>query len=242
LGIRGAPEWLAFFKTLERRGFCEELKALLALAELREHVPFLHGHKHQGREEEAEGKQIGYCNAQLSLLPAVDSNPSHRSSRSGDNNYCRRSRKVRIANEEHQCCSTGMIDAIPLPSTQALAGQIYSIAKNMLSLNWSVLSGGTVIKKDLWDKISPDLQKKLMDSAAVAGTKMRTASRKEDEDAVKAMQAKGLKVNVASPQVEQEWYKLTSIIYPKIRGKMVPDDIFDEVQRLVAEYRAGNLP
>jgi TRAP-type transport system periplasmic protein len=135
---------------------------------------------------------------------------------------------------------TGMIDAIPLPSTQALAGQIYSIAKNMLNLNWSVLSGGTVIKKDLWDKISPDLQKKLMDAAAMAGTKMRAASRKEDEDAVKAMQAKGLKVNVASPQVEQEWYKLTSVVYPKIRGKMVPDAIFDEIQRLVGEFRASH--
>jgi TRAP-type transport system periplasmic protein len=134
---------------------------------------------------------------------------------------------------------TGMIDAIPLPSTQALAGQIYSITKNMLSLKWSVLSGGTVIKKELWDKISPDMQKKLMDAAAAAGVKMRSASRKEDEDAVEAMKSKGVTINVPTPQVEEEWYKLTSIVYPKIRGKMVPADIFDEVQRLVGEYRAS---
>ena len=136
---------------------------------------------------------------------------------------------------------TGMIDAIPLPSIQALAGQIYSIAKNMLSLNWSVLSGGTVIKKDIWDKFSPDIQKKLMEAAVTAGAKMRAASRKEDMDAITAMQAKGLKVNVTTPQVEQEWYKLRSVVYPKIRGEMVPADIFDEVQRLVQEYRAGKL-
>jgi TRAP-type C4-dicarboxylate transport system substrate-binding protein len=135
---------------------------------------------------------------------------------------------------------TGMIDAISLPSTQALAGQIYSIANNMLSLNWSVLSGGTIIKKELWNKISPDMQKKLMEAAAAAGAKMRDASRKEDECAIKAMQAKGLKVNVATPQVEQEWYKLTSVVYPKIRGKMVPDAIFDEVQQLVREFRASH--
>jgi TRAP-type transport system periplasmic protein len=134
---------------------------------------------------------------------------------------------------------TGMIDAIPLPSTQALAGQIYSITKNMLSLKWSVLSGGTVIKKDLWDKISPDMQKKLLDAAAAAGAKMRAASRKEDEDAVEAMKSKGVTINVPTPQIDEEWYKLTSIVYPKIRGKMVPADIFDEVQRLVVEYRAS---
>jgi TRAP-type C4-dicarboxylate transport system substrate-binding protein len=110
----------------------------------------------------------------------------------------------------------------------------------MLSLNWSVLSGGTIIKKELWNKISPDMQKKLMEAAVAAGAKMRDASRKEDESAIKAMQAKGLKVNVATPQVEQEWYKLTSVVYPKIRGKMVPDAIFDEVQQLVREFRASH--
>jgi TRAP-type transport system periplasmic protein len=135
---------------------------------------------------------------------------------------------------------TGMINAISIPANQALAGQIYSIAKNMLNLKWSILSGGTVIKKDRWDKISPDLQKKLMDAAAAAGAKIRDASRKEDEDAIKAMQSKGLTVNVATRQDEQEWYKLTSIVYPKIRGKMVPVDIFDEIQRLVLEFRASH--
>lgn len=134
---------------------------------------------------------------------------------------------------------TGMINAIPLPSDQALLGQIYTVANNMLSLKWGVLSGATVIKKDLWDKIAPDLQKKLMDAAAAAGTKMRAASREQDEAAVKTMQSKGLKVNVATPQIEEEWRKLTSVLYPQIRGKMVPADIFDEIQRLVAEYRAS---
>jgi eukaryotic-like serine/threonine-protein kinase len=44
---------------------------------------------------------------------------------------------------------------------------------------------------------------------------------------------------ITSLQVEEEWLKLTKVIYPEIRGKLVPADIFDEVQRLIAEYRAG---
>jgi len=28
-------------------------------------------------------------------------------------------------------------------------------------------------------------------------------------------------------------------VYPRIRGNMVPADMFDKVQRLLAEYRAG---
>jgi TRAP-type C4-dicarboxylate transport system substrate-binding protein len=134
---------------------------------------------------------------------------------------------------------TGMITAIPIPPQQALGGQIYTVAGNMLSLNWAVLSGATVIKKEIWEKIDPDVQKKLLEAASVAGAKMRAASRKEDEDSIAAMQKKGLQVNPLTPQVEEEWQELTKFLYTQIRGKLVPADLFDEVLRLSGEYRAN---
>jgi hypothetical protein len=48
-----------------------------------------------------------------------------------------------------------------------------------------------------------------------------------------------LKVQKATPQVEAEWRSLAESVYPKIRGNMVPAAMFDKVQRLLAEYRAG---
>lgn len=133
---------------------------------------------------------------------------------------------------------TDRINAIPLPPNQALLGQVYTYAKNMLDLKWSVLSGATVIRKDVWDKIPQDVQAKLRSAATTAGAKIRASSRKEDLDSIAAMQKRGLVVNPATPQIEEEWSKLTKIIYPQLRGKSVPNDIFDEVQRLVTEYRA----
>jgi TRAP-type transport system periplasmic protein len=133
---------------------------------------------------------------------------------------------------------TDLINAIPLPPNQAMLGQCYTIAKNMLALKWSVLSGGAIIRKDAWDKIPPDIQKQVRDAAAVAGAKIRASDRKEDEESIAAMQKKGLVVHPLPPQVEEEWQKLTKIIYPELRGKTVPADIFDEVLRLVAEFRA----
>ncbi len=133
---------------------------------------------------------------------------------------------------------TDRINAIPLPPNQALLSQCYTYAKNMLALKWSVLSGATVVRKDIWDKIPGDVQEKLRGAAAAAGAKIRAADRKEDEESIAAMQKKGLVVEPVSPQVEEEWLKLTKIIYPELRGKVVPDDIFDDVQRLAAEYRA----
>jgi TRAP-type C4-dicarboxylate transport system substrate-binding protein len=133
---------------------------------------------------------------------------------------------------------TDLIDAIPLPPNQAMLGQCYTVAKHMLDLKWSVLSGGTIIRKDTWDTIDPAIQKQLMEAAAEAGRKIRASARKEDEDSIIAMQKKGLKVQPVSPEIEKAWLQLTNTIYPQIRGKKVPEDIFDEVQRLVKEYRS----
>ncbi len=133
---------------------------------------------------------------------------------------------------------TDLINAIPLPPNQALMGQCYTVARNMLALKWTVLSGAAIVRKDTWDKIPLDLQKQLRSAAAIAGAKIRESDRREDEESIAAMQKKGLVVHPVTPQVEEAWMRLTKIIYPEIRGKVVPADIFDEVQRLVAEYRA----
>jgi TRAP-type transport system periplasmic protein len=133
---------------------------------------------------------------------------------------------------------TNLINAIPLPPNQALMGQVYTAAPNMLALKWAALSGAAVIRKDVWDKIPPDVQKQLRSAATIAGEKIRASGRKEDEENITAMQKRGLKVQPITPQIEASWQQLTSILYPQLRGKTVPADIFDEVLRLVKEYRA----
>jgi len=133
---------------------------------------------------------------------------------------------------------TDLFNAIYMPPNQALAGQIYTVARYMLDLKWTILSGALVIRKDTWDKIPPDIQKQIRSAAAAAGAKIRANDRKEDLESIAAMQKKGLTVQPVTPQVEEEWQRFMKSVYPKIRGEMVPADIYDEVQRLVAEYRA----
>ncbi|MBP1624521.1 MAG: C4-dicarboxylate transporter substrate-binding protein [Acidobacteria bacterium] len=133
---------------------------------------------------------------------------------------------------------TNLFNAIALPPNQALLSQCYTIANHMLALKWAILSGGTVIRKDVWDKIPADVQQKLRAAAVEAGAKIRANDRKEDEESIVAMQKKGLVVHPVTPQIEEAWLKLTKTLYPELRGKLVPADIFDEVLRLVDEYRA----
>ena len=75
-------------------------------------------------------------------------------------------------------------------------------------------------------------------AGADAGAKIRAQARKEDQEAVDAMRKRGLTVNSSTPELEAEWRALAEDAYPKIRGRMVPADLFDRVQALVQNYRA----
>jgi hypothetical protein len=42
-----------------------------------------------------------------------------------------------------------------------------------------------------------------------------------------------------TPAVAEEWRDMAETFYPKIRGSMVPAEMFDEVAGLVAQYRSA---
>jgi len=134
---------------------------------------------------------------------------------------------------------TGLINAVPVPPIFALASQMDSRAPYMTLINWSPLVGGCVITKESWDKIPPAAREELMKAAKQAGKEIRASSRKESDDAVEAMKKRGLKVTTVSPEMEEQWRTEVQKVYPEIRERIVPSEIFDEVQRLVKEYRAN---
>ena len=53
------------------------------------------------------------------------------------------------------------------------------------------------------------------------------------------MKKRGLKVQEPGPEVMEQWRKEAERTYPDIRGRLIPADIFDEVQRYLQEYRSA---
>ncbi|KAF0178400.1 MAG: TRAP dicarboxylate transporter-DctP subunit [Limisphaerales bacterium] len=133
---------------------------------------------------------------------------------------------------------TGLFDMVPSVPIYALAGQFYGPAPHMLELNWVPLVGATIVSKKSWDATPADKRAALMQAAAEAGKQVRTQGRRESDEAVVAMQKRGLKVTKPTPEDIADWVRFMDEAYPKIRGNMVPADIFDEVVKLVKEYRA----
>ena len=134
---------------------------------------------------------------------------------------------------------TGMINVVPSTPYFALASQVYTMAPNMLEINWAPIVGALVITKKAWDEMSPEVQASVRRAGDKAGAQMRTQARLEVDEAVNAMKKRGLTVNKPTPAQLREWDELAEKLYPRIRGSMVPTETFDEVFKYLKAYRAS---
>jgi len=134
---------------------------------------------------------------------------------------------------------TGMINVVPSTPYFALASQIYNTAPNMLEINWAPIVGAFIVTKKAWDGMSPEVQTALKTASDKAGVVIRAQARKEVDEAVDAMKKRGLQVNKPNAEQLKEWRALSEALYPRIRGKMVPAETFDEVFAHLKTYRAS---
>lgn len=134
---------------------------------------------------------------------------------------------------------TGMINAVPATPYFALASQVYTTAPHMLDINWAPIVGALVVTRKSWDEMSPAAREALRSAGEKAGLQMRTRARQEVDEAVEAMKKRGLQVHRPTPEQMKEWNELAEALYPRIRGRMVPAETFDEVFALLKAYRAG---
>ena len=132
---------------------------------------------------------------------------------------------------------TGLIDAVPTTPFYALAGQFYLPASYMLELNYVPLGGAFVVTRKAWDGLTLAMQDVIRQTGDETGKKITLQSLREMQESVAAMTKRGLKVSRMTPEAEAEWRTLFESVYPKLRGGLVPADMFDEVRRLLRDYR-----
>lgn len=132
---------------------------------------------------------------------------------------------------------TGMVDALPTIPLHALSNQFYLSTHHMLEVNWLPLVGALIMTKKSWDAIPPAQRDLMLKAAVDCGQEFQTHNRQENQEAVEAMQKRGLQVHPVSPEAEQEWRRFSESLYPEIRGHIVPADTFDQVLQILHDYR-----
>lgn len=133
---------------------------------------------------------------------------------------------------------TGLIEAVPTTPLYALLNQSFGIARNMTDVKWAPLVGATVLTRRTWETFPQDQRPAILAAAREAGIPMRDGIRKMGEDAIATMQKRKLQAVHAEPDVLAEWRREAERIYPKLRGSMIPAELFDEVRKLRDEYRS----
>jgi TRAP-type transport system periplasmic protein len=132
---------------------------------------------------------------------------------------------------------TGLIEAVPTTPFYALAGQFYCSAPYMLEMNYAPLVGALVVTRKAWEAVPAAARDTIRRSAEEAGKKISQQSHQEMKESIYAMQKRGMKVTQLTPAAQAEWRALFDETYPKLRGNLVPADLFDEAERLLREYR-----
>ena len=134
---------------------------------------------------------------------------------------------------------TGMVDSLATVPLHALTSQFYQVTHHMLEVNWSPLVGALIVTKPVWDALPPAEREAMLHAAEECGKEFQNQGRQENQEALEAMKKRGLQVHTVDPEAEKEWRLFAEGTYPKIRGRIVPADMFDEVVQLLRDYRAG---
>jgi TRAP-type transport system periplasmic protein len=135
---------------------------------------------------------------------------------------------------------TGMIDAVPVAPLWALVGQFDRITRHMLRINWVPIVGATVMRRQSLEALKPETREALLAAAHKAGAELRAHRNAQDEESIRAMEARGLKVRPLTPELEQIWRAEAERAWPLMRGTMVPAETFDRVRAILADYRAAS--
>jgi len=139
--------------------------------------------------------------------------------------------------------TTGMIDAFDVPPLLAAVNQWFPLANHMLDLRWAPLVGATIVRKDVWEKVPVSQRPALLEAARRSGENLRARIRRMGEESIGAMQERGLQVVHIEGETLEVWRKEAVAIYPRLRGSIVPADLFDRVREFRDEYRkAGTVP
>lgn len=135
--------------------------------------------------------------------------------------------------------TTGMIEGVVNSPIMAYTARWYENAGHMPVARFGRLVGAMVITKDTWEKIPAELRPKLLAAARAVGARIDRAVSKMNDDAIAAMEKRGLNVVRLTPEELVQWEEMAEKTWPIVRGGTVPAEEFDRVKQVRDRYRAG---
>ena len=142
---------------------------------------------------------------------------------------------VRVgANEVYGGLQTRMIDTVPSSAIMAVAIQWYTKLKYVAKQNLNILVGGSIVKKDVFDRLTPEDQRTLLDTAERAARTSDKIVVRDDTRAYKTLVERGLKEVDLTPH-QAEWDAVAKKAREQLAGRVYSKSLLEEVAKLAAE-------
>jgi TRAP-type transport system periplasmic protein len=127
------------------------------------------------------------------------------------------------------------VDAQENPFNSIEVAKFYEVQKYLSVTKHNYTPLILLVSKKFWDKLSADEQKVLQDSASEARLYQRKVNRELDEKSLQTLKAKGMEVNVVSPQeIARMREKVKPVVdkYTKEVGEALVKELYAEIDKV----------
>lgn len=130
---------------------------------------------------------------------------------------------------------TGLIEAIDVPPLFALLDRSYQVANYMTDLKWAPLNAAVVLSLNAWKKIPRELHQDFLYVASEIVGRLRISIHTAETEALKEMQARGLKLVTLSDGDRAAWREEVDNVLSELPCRREYPDIFEKVVRFQKE-------
>lgn len=142
---------------------------------------------------------------------------------------------VRVgANEVYGGLQTGMIDTVPASCIIAVAIQWYTKLNYMAKQNLNIIIGGSIVKKEVFDQLTPGDQEILLQTAERGARAMDKIVIRDDERARITLLERGMEEVDLSPH-RAAWDAVAEKARERLIGRVYSKSLLTEVAKLAAE-------
>jgi TRAP-type C4-dicarboxylate transport system substrate-binding protein len=130
--------------------------------------------------------------------------------------------------EVYPALQTRMVDVISSSALTAVALQWYTRVGYMTAHNSAIIAGGTMMRKDKFDELPPELQEAFMSTADRAHELLNKTIRKDDQKAYEVVVKKGI-VPVEAGDAKSEWDATDKKVRDNLTGRMFSKSLVEAV-------------
>ncbi len=134
---------------------------------------------------------------------------------------------------------TGLVEVVYAPPTGAISLQWFTKIKYLTDLPLVYLSGGVIVKKDIFRQLPQTSQNFILEGFQQHADQLKMATRNENRDALKVMVKNGVKTVTPTKDQIDEYKKLSSNAMGHIRGQTFSKKVLEDVISLLENYRKG---